>query len=125
MYIQQTRHKRRIGANDHALVPEISVELLSGPVLADGSSVDFGQLNANDSGVQKTFTIRNVGAMTCGMAADADAVIAKEKASWEAWKNKDEAAVRKLCAADYREVMAARLGDLSSSLKSMNRSRYC
>jgi hypothetical protein len=57
--------------------------------------------------------------MTCGMAADADAVIAKEKASWEAWKNKDEAAVRKLCAADYREVMAARLGDLSSSLKSM------
>jgi len=52
-----------LAAHSHALVPEISVELLSGPVLADGSSVDFGQLNANDSGVQKTFTIRNVGAM--------------------------------------------------------------
>jgi uncharacterized protein DUF4440 len=57
--------------------------------------------------------------MTCGLGADADMLIAKEKASWDAWKNKDEAAVRKLCATDYREVMADRLGDLNSSLKSM------
>jgi microcystin-dependent protein len=52
-----------LAAHSHALVPEISIELLSGPVLSDGSSVDFGQLNADDSGVQKTFTIRNLGAM--------------------------------------------------------------
>jgi len=57
--------------------------------------------------------------LMCGLAADADMLIAKEKASWEAWKNKDEAAVRKLVATDYREVMGDRLGDLSSSLKSM------
>lgn len=52
-----------LAAHSHALVPEISVELFSGPVLSDGASVDFGLLNADDSGVQKTFTIRNLGAM--------------------------------------------------------------
>lgn len=57
--------------------------------------------------------------ITCGLAADADMLIAKEKSTWEAWKNKDEAALRKLCASDYREVMSARIGDLSSSMKSM------
>jgi uncharacterized protein DUF4440 len=61
--------------------------------------------------------------MTCGLGADADMLIAKEKASWDAWKNKDEAAVRKLCATDYREVMADRLGDLNSSLKSMKQTQ--
>ena len=57
--------------------------------------------------------------MTFGLAADADALIAKEKSTWEAFKNKDEAALRKLSAADYREVMADRIGDLNTSMKSM------
>ena len=51
-----------LAPHSHALVPEISVEFFSGPLLSDGSSVDFGQLNATDSGIQKTFTIRNIGA---------------------------------------------------------------
>ena len=57
--------------------------------------------------------------ITCGFAADADMLIEKEKATWEAFKNKDEPGYRKLLATDYREVMPARLGDLSASMKSM------
>ncbi|MDQ3120092.1 MAG: nuclear transport factor 2 family protein [Verrucomicrobiota bacterium] len=71
----------------------------------------------------KTFTAVALAALlatsTLGLAADADMIIEKEKATWEAWKNKDEAGYRKLCAAEYREIMPSRIGDLNASMKSM------
>jgi hypothetical protein len=56
---------------------------------------------------------------TLGLAATEAEILEKEKATWEAWKNKDEAGFRKLCAAEFREVTPSRIGDLDASMKSM------
>ncbi len=52
---------------------------------------------------------------------EGDAIIAKEKATWEAWKNKDEAALRKLTSKDFREVTPSRIGGLDDSVASMKK----
>lgn len=53
-------------------------------------------------------------------ATEAD-IVANEKATWEAWKNKDEAAFGKLVAADFREVMAEGVRTLAASMTSMKK----
>lgn len=53
-----------MAAHAHDLVPEIEVEQPAGTALSDAfSMVDFGVVSASGGTVQKTFTIRNVGAM--------------------------------------------------------------
>ena len=54
----------QLAPHAHALVPEIGVEQPIGTGLADGlAQIDFGSISANGGSVEKTFTIRNTGAM--------------------------------------------------------------
>lgn len=52
-------------------------------------------------------------------AATEAEIIAKEKATWDAWKAKDEAAFKKLVAPEFREISSDRIDDLSAALASM------
>ncbi len=74
----------------------------------------------------KKLIITSVIALCAGLhlaqaATEAD-IVAKEKATWEAWKSKDEAAFRKLVAPEYRESMSDRIGGLDDAIAGMKKS---
>jgi len=52
---------------------------------------------------------------------DQDMIIAKEKASWEAWKNKNEAEFRKLVGPHFMEIGPSRIAKLDASIVRMKK----
>ena len=56
--------------------------------------------------------------MMCGLAADADKLIAKEKSSWEAWKNKDSSWTRDNVTEEFLLVNSESVSDKAQVIRS-------
>ncbi len=59
-----------LAAHAHGLVPEVAIEQPVGSNLVDGvGTLDFGSLSPSSGTVEKTFTIRNTGAVDLSLGS--------------------------------------------------------